>query len=115
MLQSIYEAPDSGVASVRIFFADFTKGLDLIDHSILMQESANLKVHHALLKWIAAFLTNRKQVARIGGTLPDWLTLKGGVSQATRLSAIVFTVMTDNFYLTGGFASNSSMVLVLSK
>ena len=95
MLQSIYEAPDSGVASVRIFFADFTKGLDLIDHSILMQESANLKVHHALLTWIVAFLTKRKQVVRIGGTLPDWLTLKGGVPQRTKLGAVVFTVMTN--------------------
>ena len=61
MLQAIYEAPDSGVASVRIFFADFTNGFDVIDYSILMQESADPKVHHALLTWIAAFLTNRKQ------------------------------------------------------
>ena len=96
MLQAIYEAVDSGEASARIFFADFSKGFDLIDHSILMQELANLEVHPALLAWIAAFLTNRKQAVRIGGTLSDWLTLKGGVPQGTKLGVILFTVMTNS-------------------
>ena len=32
MLQAIYEAVDSGEASARVFFADFSKGFDLIDH-----------------------------------------------------------------------------------
>ena len=49
MLQAIYEAVDSGEASARIFFADFSKGFDLIDHSILMQELADLEVHPVLL------------------------------------------------------------------
>ena len=49
MLQAIYEAVDSGKASARIFFADFSKGFDLIDHSILMQELADLEVHPVLL------------------------------------------------------------------
>ena len=77
MLQAIYRAVDSGEASARIFFADFSKGFDLIDHSIFMQELADLEVHPALLSWIAAFLTYRKQAVRIGRTLSDWLTLKG--------------------------------------
>ena len=32
MLQAVYEAVDSGEASARLFFTDFTKGFDLIDH-----------------------------------------------------------------------------------
>ena len=40
----LYEAVDSGEASAQIFFADFTKRFDLIDHSILMQALANLKL-----------------------------------------------------------------------
>ena len=95
MLQLIYEAVDSSEASAEIFFANFTKGFDLIDHLILMQELANLEVHPALLAWIAAFLTNRKQAVRIGGTLSCWLTLKGGVPQGTKLDQILFTVMTN--------------------
>ena len=95
MLQAIYEAVDSGEASARIFFADFSKGFDLIDHSILMQELADLEVHPVLLSWILAFLTSRKQAVRIGRTLSDWLTLKGGVPQGTKLGVILFTIMTN--------------------
>ena len=97
MLQAIYEAVDSGEACARIFFADFSKGFDSIDHTILMRELAQLNVHPALLSWIAAFLTNRKQAVRIGGTLSDWLPLKGGVPQGTKLGVILFTVMTNKF------------------
>ena len=32
MLQAVYEAVDSAEASTRLFFTDFTKGFDLIDH-----------------------------------------------------------------------------------
>ena len=31
-LQAVYEAVDSGEAFARLFFTDFTKGFDLIDH-----------------------------------------------------------------------------------
>ena len=59
-----------------------------------MQEVASQEVHLALLAWIAAFLTNWKQAVRIGGTLSEWLTIKGGVPQATKLGAILVMVIT---------------------
>ena len=31
-MQAVYEAGDRGVASSRLFFTDFTKEFDLIDH-----------------------------------------------------------------------------------
>ena len=37
LMQAIHEAIDSGNYSVRIFFADFTKGFDIIDHSVLLE------------------------------------------------------------------------------
>ena len=67
--KAIYEAVDSGETSARIFFADFSKGFDLIDHSILMQELADLEVHPVLLSWITAFLTSQMQAVRIGRPL----------------------------------------------
>ena len=95
MLQAIHEVVDSGEAVAWIFFADFSKGFDLIDHTILMHELSKLEVLPALLSWIAAFLTNRQQAVRIGGTLSDWQTLKGGIPQGTKLGIILFTVMTN--------------------
>jgi hypothetical protein len=43
-LQAIYEAVDTGDAGACIFFADFSKGFDLVDHTILLQEVENLQV-----------------------------------------------------------------------
>ena len=65
---SKYEAVDSGEASARLFFADFTKGFNLIYYTII-RELAKLEVHPVLLNWIATFLTNRQRAVRIGGTL----------------------------------------------
>ena len=49
-----------------------------------MQELVDLEVHPALLAWIAALLSKRKQPVRIGG-----------VPQGTKLGVILFTVMTN--------------------
>ena len=62
MLQAIYEGTNSGDA-----------GLQKID------------VDEALLCWIRSFLTNRRQAVTIGGNMPDWKALNGGVPQGTKL------------------------------
>ena len=94
MLQAIYEATDSGDAGARIFYADFSKGFDLIDHNILMTELQQLDVDEALFCWIRAFLTNGRQAVRIGGNMSDWKALNGGVPQGTKLGVILFSLMT---------------------
>ena len=96
MLQAIYEAMDSGEVAARILFADFSRGFDLIDHTILIQELNKLNVHPALMSWIAAFLTNREQAVRIGTVVSDWKPLKGGVPQGTKLGVLLFIVITNN-------------------
>ena len=99
MLQAIYEAVDCADLGAQVFFADFWKGFDLIDHNILMTELRKLEVDPALISWIAAFLTDRQQAVRIGATLSDWKFLKGGVPQGTKLGVILFTIMTKNLFL----------------
>ena len=95
LLQPVYEALDSGNACARFFFADFSKGFDHIDHHILMQELMELDIHPVLYNWINAFLCNRKQAVRIGGTLSDWKSPNGGIPQGTKLGVILFLVMTN--------------------
>ena len=60
MLQAIYEVVDSGDSAARIFFTDFSKGFDLIDHNILITELRNLEVSEIILGWISAFLVESK-------------------------------------------------------
>jgi hypothetical protein len=49
LLQAIHEATDQGNSAIRIFFADFTKGFDLIDHNILIHELSLLDVQPTLI------------------------------------------------------------------
>ena len=72
MLQAIYEAVDCADLGAQVFFADFWKGFDLIEHNILMTELQKLEVDPVLLTCIAVFLTDRQQAVRIGATLSDW-------------------------------------------
>ena len=96
LLQAIHEAIDSGNCGARIFFADFSKGFDLIDHNILLEELYHLNAHPVLINWIKAFLTNRKQAVRIGNSLSDWKSPNGGIPQGTKLGVILFAAMTNN-------------------
>ena len=96
LLQAIYEAIDSGNTAARIFFTDFSKGFDLIDHNILLRKLKTLDVSPVLIGWISAFLTNRQQAVKIGDITSEWRTLKGGIPQGTKLGVILFAFMTND-------------------
>ena len=65
MLQSIYEATDSGDDGARIFYADF-KGFDLVDNNILMTELQQCRVPQGMKLGVILFsvVTNK--------LLSDW-------------------------------------------
>ena len=86
---------DRGNNCVRIFFSDFSKGFDLIDHQILMEELelSLLGVDPVLFSWIRSFLTNRTQAVRIGNVLSDWKHTHGGIPQGTKMGFTLFSVM----------------------
>ena len=92
-MQAIHEAIDSGNYSVRIFFADFTKGFDVIDHSVLLDELKSFDIDQTLFFWVRSFLTNRVQAVRVGSSLSSWKQVNGGVPQGTKLGLTLFAVM----------------------
>ena len=93
ILLAIHEATDRGA---RMFFANYSKGFDLIDHSILLRKLAFFDIDTVLINWIRAFLTGRSQAVRIGNSLSDWKSPRGGIPQGTKLGVILFAVMTNN-------------------
>ena len=72
LLQAVYEAVDTGNYGARMFLADYSKGFDMIDHSVLIEELRNMHVHPVLVNWIIAFLCNRTQVVRIENIISEW-------------------------------------------
>ena len=62
------ESVDGGEMYVRLFFSDFSKGF--VDHNVLLRELDNVDVDPHVVRWIAAFLTNRNQRVRVGEAVP---------------------------------------------
>ena len=96
LLQAVYEAVDTGNCGARLFFADYSKGFDMIDHSVLIEELRKMHVHPVLVNWITVFLCNRTQAVTIENVISEWKTPKGGIPQGTKLGVILFTIMTNS-------------------
>ena len=96
MLHSLLAGLESGQCSVRIFFADFKKGFDLVDHNVLNDELVKLGVHPAIHRWIRDFLTNREQCVQIQSSCSSWKRLNGGLPQGTKLDPLLFAILVKN-------------------
>ena len=77
-------ATDRGNCGARMFFADYSKGFDLIDHSILLREFTSFDIDPLtiLINWIRAFLTRRSQAVKLEtlcliGSHPGEVSRKG--------------------------------------
>ena len=95
LLHTILESVDGGEMYVRMFFSDFSKGFDLVDHNVLLRELDNLDVDPHLVRWIAAFLTNRNQRVRVGEALSPPVWLNGGTPQGTKLTPLLFCILVN--------------------
>ena len=93
LLHCILEALDNSHCYARILFTDFSKGFDLVDHSVLVSELRDLGVHEALIRWIRAFLTGRSQQVKIGSALSNSVIPRGGIPQGTRLAPLLFAIL----------------------
>ena len=93
MLHSVLTGLESGQCSVRIFFADFKKGFDLVDHNVLIDEIVKIGDHPAIHQWIRDFLTNREQCVQIQPSCSSWKRIIGGLPQGTKLGPLPFAIL----------------------
>ena len=100
LLHLALEALDRGNCSIRLFFADFRKGFDLIDHVILLDKLTKYNCHNCLVRWIAAFLQGRTQFVRLASVCSSSQALNGGIPQGTKLGPILFAVMVNDLIST---------------
>ena len=98
MLQAVYEAVDSAEASTRLFFTDFTKGFDLIDHITdaragqTRSPSCPPEMDRAGPSWpTGSKQLESEELCRIGELWKEEYPI------GTKLGVIVFTVMTNKF------------------
>ena len=79
LLHLALEALDRDNCTIWLFFANFRKRFDLINHKTLLSKLACFDLHPSLVRWVAAFLLDRSQFVQIGlfASLPK--TLNGGI------------------------------------
>ena len=80
---------------VHVFFSDFSKGLDLINHYVLITELELLGVHICIRNWIGAFLTSRRQPITINDIVSPAVSLYGGTPQGTRFPPLLFALLVN--------------------
>ena len=78
-LHLVLSALDRGQCSIRIFFADFRKGIDLVDHNVVVDELQKLQVNLAITNpfFHAANSLLKLVLLLPGGSEPTVVCLKG--------------------------------------
>ena len=95
MLHVILEALDRGNCFVRIFFADFSKGFDLVDHNALVNELELLNVNNVIVSWLCSFLSNRPQWVKIGNVLSNVVINNVCIPQGTKTAPLLFAILVN--------------------
>ena len=83
-LRTILESLDRRENYIRVFFADFSEGFDVIDHNVLIRGLELQGVHIRLRNWTGAFLTSRSQRVTINDIVSASVFPHGGIPQGTR-------------------------------
>ena len=75
-----------------LFFADFEKAFDSLNHSFILKCLKKLNFGSSLIKWVEVFYTNIKSLIINNGHLSDSFEIKKGVRQGCPLSSTLFII-----------------------
>ncbi|KAI2646791.1 hypothetical protein H4Q32_028923 [Labeo rohita] len=81
---------------VSILFVDFSSAFNTIIPTLLQTKLNQLSVPSSVCQWITSFLTDRKQLVRLGKLMSSSRTTNTGAPQGCILSPLLFSLYTND-------------------
>ena len=83
---------------VDVLYIDFQKAFDRIQYSLLFDKLSKYHFPKILVKWLANFLTGRKQAVVVDGCASAWKDVTSGVPQGTIIAPFLFNVFVADMF-----------------
>ena len=80
-------------------FLDFAKAFDTVNHNILLQKLNAYGVRGIVHDWFKSYLTDRKQMVKLGNIFSESKIIMCGVPQGSVLGPLSFLIYVNNMYI----------------